>query len=142
LKLCSNISWSTNTTTVAGSSDGTSGADSTMLSSPYDIYVFNDDSLYVYDTFNFRIQSWKANATNGTTVISSAYGSDLNQLSIGQYILYQSTCRKLAITTITTTTTTTSTSTSTTTATSSNGIINVGSVFLVEIVVFIFLLWP
>jgi len=45
LKLCSNISWSTNATTSAGASDGTSGVDSTMLSSPYD----------VYDTFNFRI---------------------------------------------------------------------------------------
>jgi len=87
LKLCSNITWSTNATTVAGSSDGIPGVDSTMLSSPYDIYVFNDDSLFIVDTLNFRIQSWKANATNGTTVISSAYGSDLNQLSIGQYIL-------------------------------------------------------
>ena len=87
MKLCSNISWSTNATTVAGSSDGIAGADSTMLSSPYDTYVFNDDSLLIVDTFNLRIQSWKANATNGTTVISSAYGSDLNQLSIGQYIL-------------------------------------------------------
>ena len=87
MKLCSNISWSTNATTVAGSSDGIAGADSTMLSSPNDIYVFNDDSLLIVDTFNFRIQSWKANATNGTTVISPAYGSNLNQLSIGQYIL-------------------------------------------------------
>ena len=87
MKLCSNISWSTNATTVAGSSDGTAGANSATLMYPYDTYVFNDDSLFIVDTFNLRIQSWKANATNGTTVISSAYGSDLNQLSIGQYIL-------------------------------------------------------
>ena len=86
MKLCSNISWSTNATTVAGSSNGTAGVDSATLMYPNDVYVFNDDSLFIVDTFNFRIQSWKANATDGTTVISSAYGSDLNQLSIGQYI--------------------------------------------------------
>ena len=57
-------------TTAVG--NGTAGSTSTMLSSPRGIFVDTDFTLYVADTGNNRVQRFRPNEANGTTVAGSA----------------------------------------------------------------------
>jgi sugar lactone lactonase YvrE len=64
---------------VAGT--GTAGARAAMLSSPRDIFVDDDFTLYIADTYNHRIQQWNTNACFGETVAGTGTtGSSLSQL--------------------------------------------------------------
>ncbi|CAF1194420.1 unnamed protein product [Adineta steineri] len=52
-------------------SNGTAGSTSTLLNYPWGIYVKTDFTLYVADSNNNRIQSFKFGELNGTTVAGS-----------------------------------------------------------------------
>ncbi len=81
LTICPTAVWQTNAITVAGASSGTSGSSSSTLSSPSDVYIGNDSTLYVLDDGNYRIQSFLSNSSIGTTVLNSSYGTGLNQFA-------------------------------------------------------------
>jgi hypothetical protein len=78
---CSATVWASNATTIAGSPIGVSGSTSTALHSPHDVWVANDDSIYVLDSLNYRVQLYHPGATSGITVINSTYGAGLSQFS-------------------------------------------------------------
>ena len=81
LDFCWGISWSTNTTTVAGSSNGAGDATSGTLLFPFDISIGNN-SIYVLDTGNYRVQLWYSDATSGITVVNGSQGTALNRFDI------------------------------------------------------------
>ncbi|CAF4219930.1 unnamed protein product, partial [Adineta steineri] len=66
--------------TVAGSSTGTSGSTSTLLSFPIDLTFDDNGFMYVVDYNNNRVQRFAPNSTNGTTVAGVA-GSHSNALT-------------------------------------------------------------
>jgi hypothetical protein len=78
--------WSTNATTIAGSPVGTYGDNSTLLFYPTDIFVDDNNTLYVLDG-NSRVQRFLSNSVIGTTVINATWGSDLNQFESSKYIV-------------------------------------------------------
>lgn len=79
LKLCSGITWSTNATTIGQSSQSVYGSDPAMFHLPTDIYIADNDYLYVLDSNNYRVQLWYPNATSAITVISATPGDSLDQ---------------------------------------------------------------
>jgi len=81
LKFCWGISWSSNATTVAGSSNGTGDATNGNLLFPFDISIGNN-SIYVLDTGNYRVQLWDSDATSGITVVNGSQGTALNRFDI------------------------------------------------------------
>ncbi|CAF4141352.1 unnamed protein product [Adineta steineri] len=83
LSNCSTTVWALNATTIAGSSDGIAGFNSTLLSAPLDIVVGTNDSIYVMDIVYpyFRIQIFYPGSQLGTVIINASYGTDLNQFS-------------------------------------------------------------
>nr|ACD54732.1 gluconolactonase-like protein [Adineta vaga] len=70
---CSMTTWYSNGTTIAGSSIGDTDYASTSLSSPYDIFIDKNDTMYVVDSFNFRVQRFQSSSTNGITVVNISY---------------------------------------------------------------------
>ncbi|CAF4455331.1 unnamed protein product, partial [Adineta steineri] len=56
------------TTTVAGSSTGTSGSTSILLNSPIDLTFDKNGFMYVVDNGNNRVQRFAPGSTSGTTV--------------------------------------------------------------------------
>ena len=81
LNFCWGISWSSNATTVAGSSNGAGDATSGTLLFPFDISIGNN-SIYVLDTGNYRVQLWYSDATSGITVVNGSQGTALNRFDI------------------------------------------------------------
>ncbi|CAF4685001.1 unnamed protein product, partial [Rotaria socialis] len=79
---CNNIvRWvigATSWTLVAGDINGKSGNSSTMLHYPYGVEVDCMGNIYVADTYNHRIQFFRAGSMNGTTIagVTEIYGSD------------------------------------------------------------------
>lgn len=71
--------WLSNATTIAGSKISDFIDPSTQLYMPYDVWLDNDDTFYVLDTYNYRVQKFTSNSTTGVTIISGDYGSELNQ---------------------------------------------------------------
>ncbi|UJR11727.1 hypothetical protein I4U23_015908 [Adineta vaga] len=81
LSQCDGPVWSTNAVTVAGSSIGEEGSDSSHLSYPYDMWLDSNDTIYVLDTSNYRIQLFYSNQISGTTVFNATQGNGVNQFS-------------------------------------------------------------
>ncbi|CAF5112580.1 unnamed protein product [Rotaria sp. Silwood1] len=61
-----NATWSTNGITVAGGNGWDSKTNQPWL--PWDLYVDDDQTIYVVETANTRIVEWKFSATNGKVV--------------------------------------------------------------------------
>ncbi len=85
LILCPTATWQGNATTVAGSAGGTSGSSSKKLDAPTDVYIDSNSNIYVLDAYNYRVQRFTSSSTVGTTVISSSYGTGLNQFSWSKF---------------------------------------------------------
>ncbi|CAF4142418.1 unnamed protein product, partial [Adineta steineri] len=83
LSNCSTTVWAVNATTIAGSSLGTSGFNSTLLKSPLGIMVGTNDSIYVMDYKNpyYRMQLFYPVNQLGTIIINTTKGTGLNQFS-------------------------------------------------------------
>ncbi|CAF4644428.1 unnamed protein product [Rotaria sp. Silwood1] len=60
--------WSSSGWPVAGSSSGTAGSDSSLLSCPMGIYLDQNSTLYIADRGNGRIQKWPSGSSSGITV--------------------------------------------------------------------------
>lgn len=54
--------------TVAGQANGSSGTTASYLYTPSRVLIDSNESVYIADTSNHRIQFWKKNATSGTTI--------------------------------------------------------------------------
>ncbi len=61
-----NQTWKQNGTTIAGGHGD--GNQLNQLSGPWGIYIDDDQTIYVADTFNHRIVEWKSDAESGTIV--------------------------------------------------------------------------
>ena len=83
--ICSTAVWNLNATTVAGSSQGTSGSTPALLSQPYDVFVDGNGTIYVTDTLNSRIHKWLPGASTGITVAGGSSGTGLNQFNNREY---------------------------------------------------------
>jgi hypothetical protein len=59
------------------------GSAANQLYSPFGSFIDENQTLYVADYGNHRVQLWTAGATNGTTIagITGSAGSNLTQLS-------------------------------------------------------------
>jgi DNA-binding beta-propeller fold protein YncE len=68
--------------TVAGLSNGTSGATATRLNSPSDVVVDVNGNIYVSEINNHRIQLWLVNATSGITIAGNGKKSNKNHILI------------------------------------------------------------
>lgn len=68
------VSWSTTGIRVAGT--GSSGSTNNHLNEPSCIYIDVNDTMYICDSKNNRIQRWFQNATIGSTVAGSAASLD------------------------------------------------------------------
>ena len=79
--------WLSNGITIAGSSIGSDGVSSILLSQPADVFVNKNNILYVLDSGNYRVQRFDLNSTIGITVINSSYGSMLNQFYSSKNII-------------------------------------------------------
>ena len=82
LTLCPTAIWERNATTVAELISGVSGSNSTALNRPFDVYIDNNNTIYVLDSGNYRVQLIFPNSTMGTTVIE---GAALSQSSDSRY---------------------------------------------------------
>ncbi|CAF4337388.1 unnamed protein product, partial [Adineta steineri] len=82
LSNCLTTVWALNATTIAGSPDGVSGFNSTLLNEPIDM-VGTNDSIYVldYGASYFRIQLFYPNSQLRTIIFNITQGTSLNQLS-------------------------------------------------------------
>ncbi|UJR34707.1 hypothetical protein I4U23_027484 [Adineta vaga] len=65
---CNGIKWNKTGIRVAG--DGSTGGSSNQLNKPRCVYVDANDTVYVCDTENHRIQKWPKGASVGTTLSS------------------------------------------------------------------------
>ncbi|CAF1143288.1 unnamed protein product [Rotaria sp. Silwood1] len=75
-----NARWQQNGITVAEGNREDNGTN--QLSSPWDLYVDDDQTIYVADTANHRIVEWKWGATSGQVVAGgNGQGSGDHQLS-------------------------------------------------------------
>ncbi|CAF5162260.1 unnamed protein product, partial [Rotaria sp. Silwood1] len=75
-----NAQWQQNGITVAGGNQQDNGIN--QLSHPHSLYVDDDQTIYVADTFNDRIVEWKQGATNGQVVAGgNGQGSGDHELS-------------------------------------------------------------
>ncbi len=74
----------TNWTLVTGSSSGLSGSTSNTLVLPVGLTLDPMGNLYVADSYNYRIQFFLPNQSNGTTIAgkTSIAGNDLNSLRV------------------------------------------------------------
>ncbi|CAF1500767.1 unnamed protein product, partial [Rotaria sp. Silwood1] len=75
-----NAKWAQNGITVAGGNGR--GSEINQLSYPWDLYVDDDQTIYVADCGNHRIVEWKSGATNGKVVAGgNGDGNGAHQLS-------------------------------------------------------------
>ncbi|CAF1049576.1 unnamed protein product [Adineta steineri] len=72
LSICPTAIWQRNAVMVIGD-------DASLLRRPTDVYIDNNNSIYVLDSGNYRVQRISFNSTVGTTIINSSNGSDVNQ---------------------------------------------------------------
>ena len=71
---------------VAGT--GVGGIEATQLNGPRGVFVTDDGTLYIADSYNHRIQKWPQNATAGTSVAGTgAGGTGLSELSYPQTVV-------------------------------------------------------
>ena len=69
-----NLRWNQTGVIIAGT--GGSGSSSKQFSSPECIYIDANDTLYICDHFNDRIQMWTKGAVNGLTVVDASLQGD------------------------------------------------------------------
>ncbi|UJR12055.1 hypothetical protein I4U23_016233 [Adineta vaga] len=81
LSQCDIPIWSSNGITVAGSPLGDRDSDSFHLYYPYDILLDSNDTLYVLDSTNLRVQLFYPNQLSGITIINATKGTGSNQFS-------------------------------------------------------------
>ncbi|CAF3713037.1 unnamed protein product [Rotaria sp. Silwood1] len=75
-----NAKWAQNGITVAGGNGDGSGTN--QLNSPWGLYVYDDQTIYVADCWNHRIVEWKSGATNGKVVAGgNGEGNGAHQLN-------------------------------------------------------------
>ncbi len=55
-------------TLIAGYLNGSSGSDQNSFNSPNDIYIGDENTIYVADTMNNRIQLWSVSSKTGSTI--------------------------------------------------------------------------
>ncbi|CAF1286121.1 unnamed protein product, partial [Didymodactylos carnosus] len=68
--------------TAAGQANGASGSTSDKLDGPRDIFADENENVFVVDTGNQRIQSWRKNAKTGKTVAGNgSAGAALNEFN-------------------------------------------------------------
>ena len=71
---------------VAGT--GVGGIEATQLNGPRGVFVTDDGTVYIADSYNHRIQKWPQNATVGTSVAGTgAGGTGLSELSYPQAVV-------------------------------------------------------
>lgn len=80
------ITWSPNATTIAGSMYGLSGSNPMLLNKPNDVFIDNNNTIYILDTGNNRIQRIQSDSTQVTTVLRSDGGNALNQSVSSKFI--------------------------------------------------------
>ena len=74
--------WNQTGITVAGHQNGSAGSDLASLSTPVDIDIDNNDTLFIVDASNYRIVKCYTNATSGILVGGNgSSGSGSNQLN-------------------------------------------------------------
>ncbi|CAF0891482.1 unnamed protein product [Didymodactylos carnosus] len=75
-------SWAERAITIAGSTNGAKGSSLNEMNSPQDLFVDNENNVYVADTNNHRIIKWKQNASVGEIVAGdNGPGKNSNQLN-------------------------------------------------------------
>ncbi|CAF4705587.1 unnamed protein product [Rotaria sp. Silwood1] len=81
-----NARWSTNGITIAGGNE--QGSETNQFNHPWGLYVDDNQTIYVADTYNHRILEWKSGATNGT-VIAGGNGqeNEAHQLNYPQDVI-------------------------------------------------------
>lgn len=77
--LDANMNWTKTSILIAGT--GSTGSGSTQLEEPNCIYIDINDTIYICDSENDRIQKWSQNAGSGVTVVGSNADLD-NPLAI------------------------------------------------------------
>lgn len=70
---CSMPRWYPNATTVAGSPIGEHDNTATTLYVPTDVFVDENDTIYVLDALSFRVQRFRPPSLIGTTVVNISY---------------------------------------------------------------------
>ncbi|CAF1292333.1 unnamed protein product, partial [Rotaria sordida] len=80
-QVCQNGVWSSSMATLAGTYNS-AGSTTSLLSSPYDVFVDGNNNVFVADYSNNRIQRFAAGSTIGTNVagITLSGGSGFNEL--------------------------------------------------------------
>jgi hypothetical protein len=92
-KSCPATTWYSNATTIAGSSLGECAYTPTSLCYPHDLFVDKNNTIYVLDSLNCRVQHFQPQSTIGTTVINVSYCIILNQFALSNSSDIQSICR-------------------------------------------------
>ncbi|CAF0799245.1 unnamed protein product [Adineta steineri] len=69
---CNSLRWNQTGQIVAGT---TSGSSANQLKNPSCLYIDNNNTLYICDHDNNRIQKWIQGATTGTTVAGDSTGT-------------------------------------------------------------------
>ena len=67
------LQWNQTGIRVAGSNSA--GSNANQLKKPYCVYIDANESLYICDAENDRIQKWTVNASSGTTVTGNSNGN-------------------------------------------------------------------
>ncbi|CAF1026824.1 unnamed protein product [Adineta steineri] len=79
---CPMTVWALNATIIAGSPIGIVGLTSTLLDGPTDVWVGNNDSIYVIDWGTYyRVQLFYPGSQSGITIFNASYGTNFNQFS-------------------------------------------------------------
>ncbi|CAF4381610.1 unnamed protein product [Rotaria socialis] len=71
IRLCNNATWDPNFSIISGA-DGATGRNATMFSNPYDVFIDQNNMIYVADYGNYRIQKFNSSSAIGTTVASTS----------------------------------------------------------------------
>ena len=70
---------------MAGDELGTSGSNSSRLNVPTDVYITDDNMIYVLDALNRRVQLFLPNSTTGTTVVNRTFRIGVNQYTYSKF---------------------------------------------------------
>lgn len=81
--------WNTAGVTVAGIV-GSSGSAANQFNLPWNVYLDSNNTMYIADTNNHRIQKWLYGATSGTTIVGTGTsGSTSTQLNAPRSVWIQ-----------------------------------------------------
>ncbi|CAF1072237.1 unnamed protein product [Rotaria magnacalcarata] len=71
IRLCNNATWDPNFSIISGA-NGTAGSNATLFSTTHDLFVDQNNTIYIADYGNYRIQKFNASNAIGTTVASTS----------------------------------------------------------------------